>query len=332
MKKQLFLLVILLAFFAGITKVNAQCIPDELHPAAGIEYTYSVGIGGPGYDGTGGAYDWYITKDVNLLTAGSFLTPGTMFTVDPATPYHDATNGVNNIKITWTAAAIADGGPFYLVIRYKEANSTANPSCEAENIKAWQIDPINTFLLALDGSTDVCAADVTGALVNAGTPGTVTLTYGENEIYYTATASGIVGDWRPSIRIPALQTSQTYVTVEWTEDMTGAAGWVDMGAATTAAAQDLVSPSDATVTDVAGTPILIRVTILNNQWQTLADQPITLAIDGYLPTAYTVSDIIGGTGTDACDPLVEFGRTAITTIKARPTITGTPAPMTLTNP
>ena len=268
MKKQLFFILMSLAFFAGISKVNAQCLPDELHPAAGIEYTYSAEISGPGYTGVG-QYDWYITDNVNLLDAASILTPGTMFTVDAATPYHNGATGVDNILITWTQAAIADMGPFYLVLRYRETNANADPTCSSENIKAWQIDPINTFLLAFEGGTlnagtyeplagsNTCAADVTGALVTVGAPGTLLLTYGENSIYYVATASGIVGDWNPRLQIPALLATQTYVAVEWTADMTGAGGWVDMGAATTGAAQTLTSPTDATCTDVNGTPILI---------------------------------------------------------------------------
>lgn len=344
MKKQIFLLVLILAFFAGISNVNAQCTPGPLTPAVGVPYTYSAEISGPGYDADG-QYDWYVTDNVNLIDPAFILTPGAtgMFTVDATTPYHNAATGVDNIIITWTQFALADLGPFYLVLRYRETNANADPTCSSENIKAWQIDPINTFLLAFEGGTlnegnyepllgsNTCAADVTGALVTAGTPGTVLLTYGENSIYYVATASGIVGEWRPSIRIPALLATQTYVAVEWTADMTGGGGWVNMGAAATGATQDLVSPSNATCTDVDGTPILIRVRLLNNNWQTLANQDITLALDGYLPTAYTVSDI-QGTGDTPCAELAAFGRTAIFTINARPTITGTPATMVLTNP
>ncbi len=71
---------------------------------------------------------------------------------------------------------------------------------------------------------------------------------------------------------------------------------------------------------VAGTPILIRIRIDNANFETLADQPILVGIDGYLPTGFTESDIIGGTGTDACDPEVAFGKEATYTILARPTI------------
>ncbi|HEY5138726.1 MAG TPA: hypothetical protein VIJ25_05330, partial [Methylococcales bacterium] len=127
MKKQLFLLLLVLAFIAGISNGYAQCIPDALHPAAGIEYTYSATIGGPGYTGNNSSmWDWYITKDVNLLT-GVILVPPTMFSVNATTPYHNAATGANQILLTWTAAAVSDGGPFYLVLRYRENNSTANP-------------------------------------------------------------------------------------------------------------------------------------------------------------------------------------------------------------
>lgn len=348
MKKQIFFLSILLAFFAGITKVNAQCTPDELHPAVGVEYEYSAEITGPGYDGAGGSeYDWYVTQNPNVIAAGSILTVGDgFFSVNVLTPYHDPAAGVNRILLTWTANALASTDPFYLVLRYRETNSTATiTSCGAENIRVWEIRPINTFLLALEGGmltgttyvattgSYTCAADVTGAVVTPGTPSTVLLTYGQNTLYYVATASGYAGDWRPSVRVPALINNQTYQTVEWTIDMTGGGGWQDLGVANTGATQDLVGPNTVLApSSVAGTPILIRVVINNNNWQTLADQTINLAVDGHLPPDFTRSDIIGGTGSDACDPLPVFGRTANFDIKARPTINGTPGTLGLTNP
>jgi hypothetical protein len=345
MKKQYFLMILLLAFFAGISSVNAQCVGDTLTPAAGIEYTYSATIVGPGYDGTGGQYDWYVTKDVNILTIASIIPefPTTMFTVNASTPYHNPATGVNNVKLTWTPAAVADMGPFYLVLRYNEPNANASPTCSAENIRVWEIKPINAFLLAFEGAmlsggnyvatpgSNACAANVTGATVNPGTPSTVTLVYGQNTLNYVATASGIVGNWKPWIQVPALQASQVYVSAQWTADMTGVSGWVSFPIAPNGLAQTLQSPSDATVTNIAGTPILIRIVIDNVNWQTLANQPITTALDGFLPTAYTVSDIIN-TPPNPCDPAPAFYRTAIFTINARPTIGGTPQFLLNTNP
>ncbi len=336
-----------LAFvFAGVNKSYGQCEEGPLNPTPGVEYDYSVEIGtGTGYDGDG-EFLWYITKSTDLLMG--IIDEGTLFNANAATPYNTTTDAGSTISLTWTSAAITDGGPFYLVLKYTEANANADPTCSAENLKAWEIKPVNTFLLALDpaslGATNYeidadandCAAPITSATVNTGNdPIDVTIIYGQNELYFIATASGIQGTWRPHIQIPALNPTQAYVSADWTADMTGSGGWVSFGAAADGTSQNLVSASDATVTDATnGTPILIRIVLANNQWQTLADQSIGIALDGFLDhDDNTISDIIGGEGADACDLLDPWERTATYTILARPTIVpDTPAPLGLTNP
>ena len=340
MKKQLFLLVLLLAVFAGVTSVNAQCVGDGFSPAAGLPYTYDVTITGTGYTGVG-TYDWYITQNVDIFDAASIIPESNVFfTVDEATPgysdYHDAAgNTSNQINLTWTPAAVSSLTPFYLVLRYNVENSTSVPECAAENIRVWQIDPINTFLLAIEGATNAgaafadaeqCAAPpISGIITPNADPAlaTVEYTYGENTLFYRVTGSGILGEWRPSIRIPALAgLGQNYINVEWNQDITGAGTWNTFNVpAGNTTGGDFVSTENATITDaVAGTPILIRVRIDNVNFETLADQPILVGIDGYLPTGYTESDIVGGTGADACDQEVEFGKEATYTILGRPTI------------
>ncbi len=331
MKKLLLLLVLVL--FTGISSLNAQCVGDGFSPAPGLPYIYDVTVTGTGYTGVG-TYDWYVTQDVNIILAGSIIAEtNEFFTVNETgySAYHDVTNTTNQINITWTPAAVSSADPFYLVLRYTEVNTTASPSCSAENIRVWQINPINTFLLAIEGATNTgdpfanaeqCAAPLLSAIVTPGVP-TVNYTYDANAIYYRVTGSGIIGDWRPSIQIPALAgDGQNYTTVEWNQDITGAGTWnsfnVPVG---NIAGGDFVSTELATITDaVAGTPILIRIVIANVNYETLADQSILVGIDGYLPTAFTESDIVGGTGANACDPEVEFGKTATYTILARPTI------------
>jgi hypothetical protein len=80
MKKQHFLLILILAFFAGISSGYAQCPNGPLTPAAGVEYTYSATIGDlPAYNGTHvPLFDWYVTKNVNILDGPSILVQGTM--------------------------------------------------------------------------------------------------------------------------------------------------------------------------------------------------------------------------------------------------------------
>lgn len=344
MKKQL-LLILLLALFAGVSSVNAQCVANGFTPAAGVPYTYDVTILGPGYTGVG-AYDWYVTQNVDILDAPSIIPEvNVFFTVDEATAgysdYHDAAGATTNqINLTWTPAAVSSATPFYLVLRYSEANSGATPACNAENIRVWQIDPINTFLLAIEGAetngtafanAEQCAAPLVSAIVTPNADpllASVEYTYGENAIFYRVTASGILGDWRPSIQIPALNGAlgQTYIAVEWNQDITGAGAWhpfvgaagTNAGGTYASADTDLAQVLDA----VAGTPILIRIRIDNANFETLADQPILVGIDGHLPTAFTESDIWGGTGPvpDPCAQADPFAKTATYTILARPTI------------
>jgi hypothetical protein len=342
MKKQHFLLVLLLAIFAGFSSANAQCVANGFTPAAGVPYTYDVTIAGSGYTGVG-AYDWYVTQNVNILDVPSIIPESNVFfTVDEATAgysdYHDAAGSTSNrINLTWTPAAVSSLTPFYLVLRYSETNSGANPTCAAENIRVWQIDPINTFLLAIEGAesngtpfanAEQCPAPVTGALITPNADpslASVEITYGQNTLYYRVTGSGILGEWRPSIRIPALAgLGQNYVSVEWNQDITGAGAWnsFNVPAANTAGG-DFISTVNANITDaVAGTPILIRIVIDNVNFETLADQPILVGIDGHLPTGYTESDIWGPgfDPNDPCDQADEFAKQATYTILARPTI------------
>ncbi|MBL7905597.1 MAG: hypothetical protein JNL22_11300 [Bacteroidales bacterium] len=340
MKKQLSLIVLVLALFAGFSSVSAQCVGSGFTPASGVPYVYTVTVPTTlGYTGNG-TYDWYVTQEVDLLDASGIIPESNVFfTVDETTigysDYHDVANTTSQIALTWTPAAVSSATPFYLVLKYSETNPNATPACIAENIRVWQIDPINTFLLAIEGANtdgtpfanaEQCAAPIIGATVTpaaGANPTSVEYTYGENTLFYRITASGILGQWRPSIRIPALAgLGQNYIAVEWNQNITGAGTWESFNVpAGNTTGGDFVSTNNAVVSDaVAGTPILVRVRIANENFETLADQPILVGVDGYLPTAYTESDITGGTGPTACDPEVAFGKQATYTILARPTI------------
>jgi len=343
MKKQRFLLVLLLAFIAGISSVNAQCLGTGFTPATGVPYTYVVDVTGTGYSGAG-TYDWYVTQDINILNAGvGGIIPvvNTMFTVGGAdSPYHvvaPGTGTTHQITLTWSPAAVVSVTPFYLVLRYTEPNTFAlAPGCSAENIRVWQIQPINTFLLAVESAAanglalpgaNACAPGVLTAVVSPNvnpTLASVNITYGESQLYYRLTASGILGLWRPSIHVPVLAgLGQNYTAVEWNDAADGTGIWHSFNiAAGTTIASDGVSTDLATVTDATlGTAILVRLRIANVNFETLADQGITVGVDGYLPTAFTVSDIWGGVGPnpDPCLQADPFAKTATYTILARPT-------------
>ncbi|MEI6060884.1 MAG: hypothetical protein WCR72_09255 [Bacteroidota bacterium] len=349
MKKQRLLLVLILAFFAGISSINAACLGTGFTPAAGVPYTYVVDVSalGAGYTGIG-TFDWYVTQNVDILDAGAggiIPAVNTMFTVGGAdSPYHVIAPGAGTTKqitLTWTPAAVASGSPFYLVLRYTEANTVAlAPGCSAENIRVWQIQPINTFLLAVEPATNAgvatpgansCAPGILTAVVTPNAipaSASVEITYGESQLYYRLTASGILGEWRPSIHVPALAgLGQNYVAVEWNSKDDGTGTWHTFNIpAGSSIAADGISTDNATVTDAAGTAILVRLRIANDNYEHLTDQGITVGVDGYLPTAYTVSDIWGGVGPapDPCAQADPFAKTATYTILHRPTPTPGP--------
>jgi hypothetical protein len=338
MKKQLFLIVFL-AFFAGISSLNAQCVGDGFNPSAGTLYLYDVTVAGPGYTGVG-TYDWYVTQNVNVLDVPSIIPAvNGFFTVDPGnSPYHTALPSPATshiIGLNWSTAAVTGGNPFYLVLRYSEPNTNGAPGCSAENIRVWQINPINTFLLAITGATDLgaqfdnanqCASPLISALITPGTPSTINYTYGLNSLYYRVMASGANGTWTPSVQLQALLgLGQNYAAVEWTDDLSGIPVWHTFNVpAGNTAGGNFTSTDLATITDPTnGTPIFIRVDIANVNWESLADQPVQVAIDGLLPNG--LSDIWGGTGPvpDPCAQADPFAKFATYTILARPTINPT---------
>lgn len=287
-------------------------------------------------------FDWYVTKNTNLLTAAAIETTSSLFfTATTPAQYHNPATGLASIELTWTQAAVADGGPFYLVLRYTEVAG----GCTVENIRVTEIKPKSTFVLALEGGTlvagsyvatplsNTCPAPLTAASIATPATPTATYTYGNSIIYYVATASGIVGDWYPQIQLPALAGNQTYVKAEWSPTMTGSGTYYNFGAATTGATQDLLDGTNKATAVETGTPILIRIEIANNNYQTTADQGIILGLDGFLPPTpikVTVPVAVGDSPSDVTSltdatVVAPFFRKATYTINKRPNPAGNPA-------
>ncbi len=317
MKKQVFLLVALvLAAFANVTQSYGQCTPDPLHPAAGVAYDYEVTISGT-TGGTTPTYVWNVTQDVNLLDASKYMTAGTDYTINSG-------SATSKINITWSSAAVANPKVYYLVVKYTE---TSTSGCTVENMKVWQIDPLNTFLLAVAGSNatgditkaTTCPPAVDGATVTAGATPSVAYTYGQSTIYYKVTASGAIGTWTPSISLPALTgagtTGQNYNNAEWSSD--NGTTWNTFGLTDGDADGGTFTSTVTTApVTVAGSDIIVRVKIDNVNFESLAAQPIEMGVDGVLPG--NVKDIVS---TSNCADEADFGKKGTHTVEARPTVT-----------
>jgi hypothetical protein len=318
MKKQL-LFVIVLAIFAGITTVNAQnCTPGPLAPVAGVPYNYSATISGSGYDGTG-PFTWYVTTNPNLLSATGVVNNNAGEIIATGLgAYNSPINGANGITIEWTSQAIlnATTTPYYLVIKYSQTNAT----CNAMNMKVWEIKPINKFLLAINsfsgavGQSGVyCAADITDAVVTPGPSPTITYTYGSNTIYAEVTASNYAGSWTPSFQVSGLGTGQAVTSVTWDTSPTGT-----FANTTTLATGVYTSNSNATAAYDGSTKLYVKVVIANNYFENLTDASINIAVDGIIPATTPLNDVVSA---DDCSPEAAFGKNVGLTLKARPTMT-----------
>lgn len=346
MKKQFLILALfVLAAFASVTNSYGQ---TPLAPSPGIPYNYAVTINGAS-GATGKTFQFWITKDTNLN--GTHETAGTDFIVNTGAATYDAsTNTVNHINLTWTVASTSSTTAYYLVVKYVENNGV----CDVENMKVWQIKPINTFYLAIVPSTSTGATVATAdahqcvaGLVSANitkvdadtTKSEVTYVYGTNTLYYKVTAAGMLGTWRPDIQLPAVSGTaaqgQNYKTARWNTKSDGSGTWYPFtGAAGAAPTSATGYQSDnanlATITDAKnGSSILIEIVVDNKSFETLSDQAITVGIDGYLPSAFSTSDVVSDTNTAT---EAAFGKKATNTILARPTATGTTVKFVTKNP
>ncbi len=335
MRKLSFLTVMFALLISA--NVKGQCTEDELHPAAGVPHAYQVAIDNANGYNADGVYQWYVTKSAADLLTGAMADDSdfkaTAASADLSAYNSTGTDTKNKLELTWKTEAVADGGPYFLVLKYTENNGT----CDAMNMKVMKIEPLNQFMLKIEPAKDdtgtpfdagkdaeVCAADVDKASYDAATD-KVTYTYGENEIYYSITASGFAGQWKPQIKLPALAgAGQKYVSAQW-KDANGT--WHDFtGLVQDGTAQELTSTDLATIpagaagaTPTASYPV--KIVIDNERYETLTDQTLNVGTDG----------TYGGNNNDALNDKKDdcsadedtFGDNKDYTIKARPKVTAT---------
>jgi len=307
--------------------VGQSCTPGPLRPGATVPYTYAVTISAiNGYTDSGN-FTWYVTTDPSIITGAEVPSTGNVITVGTGLTYGKTSlaAGQKSIILTWSpqAIALAATNPYYLVVKYGQNNGT----CSASNIKVWKISPINLFLLAVEAvdnagasSTGIyCAADITGIVINPADD-KATYTYGENTFYSKVTASNIVGEWTPSIKIPTLNAGQTIKELSWSTTISGA--YTDFTGAANSTGGEFTSSVNAIAASDGSLPIYIKLIISNGTWEGSSDQSINIGVDGVY-SSELLKDVKSSTD---CSEEASFGKTVAQTIKARPEIlTNTPS-------
>jgi len=304
MKKQILILSLftLALIFAGTSKSYGQqavhnsdpqavaCSPDELHPSAGIPYTYTLDAT-PG----GGTWNWYATKNTTFINGAVIPNDSLKQTanqLDYTTPNYGTSGSSNSVTITWSEAILANTtyqtNPTFVVGYY--AASGAIGDC-ADNIKIYELDPTFAFVVDVknidpadnsikDYGTDVeqCVDNVQGASYTAAHQ--ILYDYGTNYLYYEFIAANFSDYWVPTFAVTGLTTPPQTLTYEYTYAApstwaTTPPTWTALVSGTT---HIEVDPSVASTEH--GVSVYVRVTVANNTFETLADQTVLMTLDG----------------------------------------------------
>ena len=286
MKKQILFIVFFLAAFANL-RSYAQCVAaDPLHPIAGVEYTYSVGILPATL--TDVAYDWFITTSSNIIGATVVAEGTSTFVVSAGfSSYHSVVSGgAASIKITWTPALIAaalGGTKYYIVVKY---TGTTAAACNASNMKAYKVIPINLFQLDLvnvdDGGAiksdgySVCPSDITsGALTDNGTNATIVYDYGVNDLYVKVTVRNFTGDWKMTVNrseLAGLAGTGEVFALAWGTTIAGATNAIGDDNAVTI---DEQTSADATDGEV----IYLKLTYAHHTFEGLTAKAVSIKVN-----------------------------------------------------
>lgn len=323
MKKQiLFLATFVLALFAG-TSVFGQnpiqpdlnkslsavppacpaptpvvCTSNALAPVPGTPYTYSISVPTNLAAGATFRYRWFVTQDENIITTTAAgvtsitsnveANTGTGLHVAAAVAnYDDIATGTPTITITWKSFTHDATQPVMVVI-YVEGSD----GCLTNNVEVFEIKPVHAFTLdianmapdgTLPGATySTCVSPVESAVYTAGS---ITMDYGTNYLYYAVTAANFTDSWKPAFTLSGNAGGTQTTSIEWQYSSLAnvATGWH--------AATDVVNASAGAGASVgtAGECIVVRVTIDNNKEETIAAQPVALAVNGVMNDPTTVA-------------------------------------------
>ncbi len=347
MKKQILILLVL-AFFAGTSQVFAQavggslpqavtCVGSPFNPIAGNPYDYSAVIN----PANGSAY-WYATTSTTFMTGGArpagIELPTAGAVVQNATNYMDIVTGdasPTTTSITWTSAGLANNTPptaadpptLFVVVEY-----TAPTTACANNLKVYPIRPINAFVVDIMNMTqaatplpagygtlvDQCYSNVQSAVWSA-TPtpnGGIVNDFGTNVMYFEVVAANFTGSFTPSFQISGLSGAQT-ADIDWGVAVGAYGNNLVMGGVNTTT-YTIPSVTTSATNTSTGVSIYVRLTIHNANWEGLALNSVTLAVDATTGTAPVIDDVNNAT----CNLNTAFQDAAIQDLKPRPTVTG----------
>ena len=366
MKKQILILAFFtLALIAGSSSAFGQlvtsniapapsvCTSDALHPVAGQSYPYTI-------DNTNGVvptdYSWWITKNPQFVvpvtgamdqSSKLIVAAGQLI----ATTALGAADG-KTINITWSpeilaktkyqtapniAATAAAPSPTFVAVM-------ANGACN-NNLQVYEINPKPSFTVDITNilptgpnttqtyGTDVpqCVDKVRGATYAATE---VVMDYGTNTLFYEVISANFVTSWTPTFTIVAgsLNASQTADVIWYPTKADALAGTNPIETHLAQVDGATIAGGTALTTAVANTSVGVsvyaKVIVHNNKYETIADNPFTLAVDGIDSTNQW--DLVNATCIDPA--AADQNDKSTQTITRRPDVTNAIAPAPAPNP
>jgi len=302
---------------------------DALHPVAGKKYNYSISIP----FGVTGNYTWWSTKDPNFISiqgannmSTKKLTVGASNDIVAASAAYGASTATSNVDITWSSNVLLNTGyqgvspakiPTFVVVQFDATSG----SC-ANNLKVYELNPKNGFMVDIrnlnnstfakadyDAMESQCIDKVSKASYNPATH-KMEYEYGTNIFYYEVVAANFSESYKPLLMFTGLDPVQT-ATIEWTYNklFTGLTPYV--------------SGTTTVLTDVAdnstGVSIYVKVTVVNHNYEGIADKKVTLSLDGQNKDGSW--DIVNSTAAETS--AADKNDFAVQTLKSRPGVTGT---------
>ena len=340
MKKQiLFLAFFILAFvFAGTESYGQYvknltgaptCTPavaltcttnaDPLHPIPGATYDYTVSVN-PDAAAPSGYFQWFVTTSSDIITSTVPGTPvlqasrdagdgsGTYILLAEAAKYNLATNVSPTIQISWK---YFDGATqqVLLVAYVMDNNGCTN------NVEVYRIIPSFGFTLDMAALLDAgtvgnteCVSQVESATYAPGTPGNLTMNYGENWVYYSVNAANFVHSWMPAFSVVSYTGAGGVAAVPVADIQWAYPADAQANLAWNAVTVPVLAQDASGAVGSLGECIVVRARIVHDDDQVLAATTLTLGVDGTMRnpagagdyTTAALKDLDNDTGPGAC--------------------------------
>jgi len=369
MKKQfLILMFFVLALFAGSLTSFGQvlapstfgtkpipltlCVGSAQQPKAGVDYTYALDPTGSVKAPTG--YQFWATKDPNFISLVGGVTTlnqaadslkKTQGQLINYSPNYKTGGATSSVHITWSPEILAG-------TKYQGASPTfvvgfATDGC-TNNIKVWEINPSPSFTVNITnldnaasrapkayGATTTQCVDLTRAAKYSAKG--IAYNYGADTLYYEVIASDFVTSWKPTFFLTGLDGTIQTATISYWDSYAHAYKEkqgqlpIEAGNITGGKFAGTKALTSSVQNTTNGVSMIVKVVITNNNYQTIAQESISLSVAGLDAVGFNIIDNVTCT-IPATDVLAAAPNVANRTIDPRPLIdAGLATPIILTN-